>query len=125
MFEKALFQATDLQRMYAVPVGANLFAKALFRTIHLKRMHRPLREQVRSHRTASCQTISGKRRPKAPCRTAHLQRMHRPLRSHKIAFQASKAVSDHLPLTTICAGASPRACQFGRYIDSTCGGGTR
>ena len=27
--------------------------------------------------------------------------------------------------TTILPGVSPRACQFGRYIDSTCGGGTR
>ena len=29
------------------------------------------------------------------------------------------------PLITRSAGVSPTACQFGRYIDSTCGGGTR
>jgi hypothetical protein len=33
--------------------------------------------------------------------------------------------SDQRPLITISAGVSPTACQFGRYIDSTCGGGTR
>ncbi|OUM06640.1 hypothetical protein BW686_14065 [Pseudomonas syringae] len=30
-------------------MGANLFAKALFWAIHLQRMSRPFREQVRSH----------------------------------------------------------------------------
>src|SRR5450830_1689435 len=31
----------------------------------------------------------------------------------------------HRPLITRSTGVSPTACQFGRYIDSTCGGGTR
>ncbi|GBH13155.1 Cellobiose phosphorylase [Pseudomonas syringae pv. actinidiae] len=78
-------------------VGANWFSKALFLTIHLQRMYRPLREQVRSHGYA-------------------FQSTNQPI---------DQPVSDHLPFTTICAGASPNACQFGRYMDSTCGGGTR
>ncbi|KAA8693151.1 hypothetical protein F4W67_22445 [Pseudomonas caricapapayae] len=37
--------ATDLHAF----VGANLFAKALFLTQEMYRLHRPLREQVRSY----------------------------------------------------------------------------
>ncbi len=33
--------------------------------------------------------------------------------------------SNQRPLITISAGVSPTACQFGRYIDSTWGDGTR
>ncbi|NAS72213.1 hypothetical protein CVE27_18595 [Pseudomonas syringae pv. actinidiae] len=33
-------------------VGANLFAKTVFQTMHFRRLYRPFREQVRSHASA-------------------------------------------------------------------------
>ncbi|PIH86325.1 hypothetical protein CTI51_18585 [Pseudomonas syringae pv. actinidiae] len=35
-----------------IPVGVNLFAKALFQTQKMHRLYRPLREQVRSHKSS-------------------------------------------------------------------------
>ncbi len=79
-------------------VGANLFAKALFRAIHLLRMSRPFRGQVRSYglrpeskaglritikwwRSGLCpQGVGANLFAKALFRTIHLLRMSRPFR---------------------------------------------
>ncbi|AVB12685.1 hypothetical protein BKM09_015060 [Pseudomonas amygdali pv. morsprunorum] len=40
----------ELTGFWPKAVGANLFAKTVCQATHLRRMYRPFREQVRSHR---------------------------------------------------------------------------
>ena len=54
-----------------------------------------------------------------------LRRLRRRSRDKPRSYKGSHGICYFFPFTTNCAGASPRACQFGRYMDSTCGGGTR
>ncbi len=130
-------------------VGANLFAKALFRAIHLLRMSRPFRGQVRSYglrpeskaglritikwwRSGLCpQGVGANLFAKALFRAIHLLRMSRPFRGQVRSYGLRPESKAGLRITIKWwrSGLCPqgvRTCSrklyFGRYISCGCHG---